>query len=63
VITGIKPRSLNNHIGVLKMTITTIGIIVTALAIYLDRATLFRSRAYPPIAFAGVLTVIASLVM
>lgn len=45
------------------MTITVIGIIVTALAIYLDRATLFRNRAYPPIAFAGVLTVIASLVM
>lgn len=45
------------------MSLTFIGILITAIAIYLDKATLFRHRAYPPIAFAGVLTVIASLVL
>lgn len=45
------------------MTVTIIGALITAVAIYIDRATLFRNRAYPPIAFAGVVTVIASLVL
>ena len=45
------------------MIITTVGILITALAIYFDKVTLFRHRAYPPIALAGVLTVIASLVL
>lgn len=45
------------------MTITTIGILITAIAIYLDRATQYRNRALPPVAFAGVMTVIGSLVL
>jgi len=45
------------------MTTTFIGIIIIALAIYLDKITLFRHDSLPPIAFAGVLTVIASLVL
>ena len=44
------------------MTLTIIGVLVTAVAIQLDKLTLFRHFALPPIAFAGVLTVIASLV-
>jgi hypothetical protein len=45
------------------MTITIIGIVITALAIYLDKATLYKNRVFPPVAFAGVLTVIGSLVL
>ena len=45
------------------MTITIIGIIIVALAIYLDNITLFRHNALPSVAFAGVLTVVASLVL
>jgi len=45
------------------MTTTFIGIIIVVLAIYLDKVTLFRHNTLPPIALAGVLTVIASLML
>lgn len=45
------------------MTITLIGIGIIALAIYADNLTLFRHDALPRIAFAGVLTLIASFLV
>jgi len=45
------------------MTITTIGIIITALAIYFDKLTLFKHDSLPAAALAGVLTIIASLML
>ena len=47
----------------MNMSYTMAGILITAIAIYVDHITLFRNRAFPPIAFAGVMTVIASLMM
>lgn len=45
------------------MTITFIGIFITAFAIYIDQLTHFRHSALPATAFAGVLTIVASLVI
>lgn len=45
------------------MTITIIGIVITLLAIHFDKLTLYRNAILPPVAFAGVLTVLASLVL
>jgi len=45
------------------MTTTFIGIIIVVFAIYLDKMTLFRHNSLPPIALAGVLTVIASIIL
>lgn len=45
------------------MTTTFIGILITALAIKFDEFTLFRHNALPPIALAGVLTIIGSLIL
>lgn len=45
------------------MTITIIGIIITGLAIEADKFTQFQHRGFTLVAFAGVLTVIASLVL
>ena len=45
------------------MTTTIIGIIITALAIEIDKVTQYRHYGLPLIAFAGVLTVIISLVL
>jgi len=47
----------------LKMTTTIIGIIITALAIEVDRLTQFKHYGLPLIALAGVLMVIASFVL
>lgn len=44
------------------MTYTVIGIIITALAIEADKFTLYTHPGLRVIAFAGVLTVILSLV-
>lgn len=48
---------------VLKMTATIIGIIITALAIEVDKFTQYRHYILPMIALAGVLTIIVSLVL
>lgn len=45
------------------MTITIIGIVITLFAIHFDKLTLYRNKLLPPVAFAGVLTVIASLTL
>ncbi len=45
------------------MTTTIIGIIITALAIEVDKITLYQHYSLPLVAFAGVLTVIISLVL
>ena len=45
------------------MTTTIIGIIITALAIEVDRLTQFKHYGLPLIALAGVLMVIASFVL
>ena len=45
------------------MTITVIGIIITALAIKADRITHYQHSGFPLIALAGVLTVIISLAL
>lgn len=45
------------------MTTTIIGVIITAVAIEVDRFTQYKHYALPLFAFAGVLTVIASLVL
>ena len=45
------------------MTITTLGIIILAIAIYIDKRTLFKHDALPAAAFAGLVTIIASLIM
>jgi len=45
------------------MTITVIGILITALAIYIDNLTLFKHDTLPAAALAGVLTIIASLMI
>lgn len=45
------------------MTITVIGIVITAIAIYLDKLTLFKHNVLPTTVLAGVLTIIASLVI
>lgn len=45
------------------MTTTYVGILIIAIAIFIDRKTMFRHDALPPIAFVGVLTVIASIVL
>lgn len=45
------------------MTITVIGILITAIAIYIDKLTLFKHNVLPVTAFAGLLTIIASLVI
>lgn len=52
-----------NILEELEMTTTIIGIIVTALAIELDKFTQYKHYALPLIALAGVLTVIVSLVL
>jgi len=53
----------NNILEELKMTTTIIGIIITAIAIKVDQFTHYQHRGFPVVAFAGVLTVIASLVL
>ena len=45
------------------MTTTIIGIIVTTLAIEVDKITQFKHYGFPLIALVGVLTVIISLVL
>ena len=45
------------------MTITIIGIIITALAIKIDKLTLYKYYGFPLLALAGSMTVIASLVL
>ncbi len=45
------------------MTITVIGILITATAIYLDKLTLFKHNVLPAAALGGLLTIIASLVI
>lgn len=45
------------------MTTTFIGIIITALAIQVDRLTQYKHYGLPVIALTGVLTVIASIVL
>jgi hypothetical protein len=45
------------------MTTTIIGIIITALAIEVDKFTQYKYYGFPLIALIGVITVIASLVM
>lgn len=45
------------------MTLTVIGILITAIAIYLDKITLFKHNILPATVLAGVLTIIASLVI
>jgi hypothetical protein len=45
------------------MTTTIIGIIITALAIEVDKLTQYRYYGIPLVAFAGVLTVILSLAL
>ena len=47
----------------LQMTTTIIGIIITALAIESDKITQYQYYGFPLVAFAGVLTVIISLVL
>jgi len=47
----------------LKMTTTIIGIIITALAIEVDKITQYRHYGFPLVALVGVLTVIISLVL
>ena len=44
-------------------TIAYIGIIITALAIEIDKYTNFTHPSLPVIAFAGVITVILSFVL
>ena len=44
-------------------TITTIGITIMAIAIYIDKRTLFKYDTLPAAALAGVLTVIASFML
>ena len=53
----------NNKCEELEMTTTIIGIIITALAIEVDKFTHYRHYGLPLIALAGVLTVITSLVL
>lgn len=45
------------------MTTTYVGILIMAIAIFIDKKTLFRHDVLPPIALAGVLTVIASIML
>jgi len=45
------------------MTTTIIGIIITALAIEIDKFTHFQHRGFHLMAIIGVLTVFASLVL
>ena len=45
------------------MTTTIIGIIITALAIEVDKITQYKHYVLPLIALVGVLTVIISLVL
>lgn len=45
------------------MTTTVIGIIITAIAIEMDKLTQYRHRGLTLIALAGVLTVIISLLV
>lgn len=45
------------------MTTTIIGVIITAIAIEVDKFTQYKHYGLPLIALSGVLTVIASLVL
>lgn len=45
------------------MSTTIIGVIITAVAIELDKLTQYKHSALPLIALAGVLTVVVSLVL
>jgi len=45
------------------MTATIIGVIITALAIEIDKLTQYRHYGLPLVAVAGVLTVVLSLVL
>jgi len=45
------------------MTTTIIGIAITALAIELDKLTQYKHYILPPIALAGVLTIVVSIVL
>ncbi len=47
----------------LQMTTTFIGIIITALAIEVDKVTQYKHYGFPLIALVGVLTVIVSIVL
>jgi hypothetical protein len=53
----------NNILEGLEMTTTIIGIIITAFAVEADKFTHFQHRGFTLVAFAGVLTVITSLVL
>jgi len=44
-------------------TITAIGVGIMAIAIYLDKRTLFKHDALPATAFAGLVAIIASLML
>jgi len=45
------------------MTITIIGIIITALAIEVDKVTQYQHYGFSLVALVGVLTVVISLVL
>lgn len=45
------------------MTTTIIGIIITALAIEVDKITQFRHHSFPLVALAGMVTVVISLLV
>lgn len=45
------------------MTATIIGVIITALAIEVDRMTQYRHHSFPLVALAGVLIVVLSLAL
>lgn len=47
----------------LKMTTTFICIIISAIAIEVDKFTQFQHRGLPLVAFAGVLTAIVTFVL
>lgn len=47
----------------LQMTTTIIGIIITALAIEVDKLTQYRHSGFPLVAMGGVLTVVLSLAL
>ena len=45
------------------MTTTFIGIVITAIAIEIDKVTQYRHYGFPLVALVGVLTIIFSLML
>jgi len=62
-IKGSIPVGSKTILEYLQMTTTIIGIVITALAIEVDKLTQCKHHALPLIALAGVLTVIVSLAL